>query len=125
MSRKIEQPSFNEYPVNKADGRIEILGAFTYYKYLRQDGSDGRWGAILLLKSSFGSEPQVGIKLYKWRWRRPKKREGDKWVSDESKPRRWFVESSFTINKLAHWKDIKETCDKFAQWWMGTFKKGG
>ena len=71
---EVVQPPLSAYPLNRASGKVELLDAFTIYKW------DGHyWFAVLKLRSTFGDPPRskISIRGYRWQWKRPYSRRGE------------------------------------------------
>ena len=86
-----ETPVFelDDYPLNRADGRMELLDAETIYFW-----EEHYWLAVLKVKSTFGQgQSKTSVRIYRWEWKAD--REGNK---------RWMLNQKHTINKRDVWK---------------------
>jgi len=115
MGIEIEQPSLDEYPLNRVGGKIELLDAETIYRFKNSNDTDGRWLAVLKIKSTFGrnNRESVSVRIYRWRWRQP-----TKWNQEQRKrvpegEYRWFLEQKHNINKREIWERTRAAVDKF------------
>ncbi len=108
--RDVEQPSLEEYPLNRAEGQMKLLAAETMYKFIddRKDIHDGYWLAVLGVEASFGdSAPKKSVRIYRWRWRRPVRREEQLDGSIRYIPvgdYRWISNQKHNINKRHVWE---------------------
>jgi hypothetical protein len=116
-----EQPSLDEYPLDRADGQMTPLAAETVYRFINDAGTDGYWLAGLLVESSFPSSrtgevnKKKSVRIYRWRWRQPRSKETDR----DGKvryvpvgPYRWVSNQKHNINKRAVWEDTKRIVER-------------
>ena len=101
---EVVQPPLSAYPLNRASGKVELLDAFTIYKW------DGHyWFAVLKLRSTFGDPPRskISIRGYRWQWKRPYSRRGE-----AEQPERWVRECHLIFNKKSQWEEFKKAADE-------------
>jgi len=119
--REVEQPPLDEYPMDRADGKMTILNARTIYRFIRPDGSDGHWLAVLVVEADFGQGPKRSVRIYKWQWRQPRKREEQPDGTVKYIPmgeHRWARPMKHNINKKRVWEDTKAAVDTFVEKWL-------
>lgn len=98
MTYEIPKFELSDYPLNRADGRMELLDAETIYYW------EGRyWLAILKVLSKFGEgKERVSVRVYRWKWTQG--RDSGEW--------RWTVDQKHNINKRSLWEKEKAAIDK-------------
>lgn len=93
--REIPQFPLEEYPVNKADGKIKLIEAETTWYW-----DDNYWQAVVTTEDTFGKGPRRTIKLFRWRWKR---RDG---------VYRWMRDNIFTITNRKGWEIVKAAVER-------------
>lgn len=97
--REVPEFSLDDYPVNRAGGRMEVLDAETIYYW------EGKyWLAVLTVKSTFGQDERskTSVRIYRWKWKTPR---------DATKPR-WMRDQIHTINKPSIWSKTLAAVEK-------------
>jgi len=100
---EVVQPQIKDYPIDRAAGKMEILDAWTIYKW------DGHyWLAVVKVKDSFSDKgPRVSVRGYRWVWKKPYSRAGE-----AEKPERWMVDLKMNFNKKSQWIEFKNVTDR-------------
>jgi len=100
---EVVQPQLSDYPIDRAEGKMEIIKARTIYKW-----DDHYWLAVVKVKSAFGQNgPRESIRGYRWQWKKPYSRAGE-----PEKPERWMVDLKMNFNKKSQWVDFKNAVDE-------------
>jgi len=115
---KIEQPKISEYPI-VSDEKLQVLSAYTIYKFMDPDKISGRWQAVLKVKTTYvdqktkETKPNVTVRVFRWQWRDAGKWNDElkKWVP--SGTRTWTKEHEMSIGKPEVWSLIKSKVDEF------------
>lgn len=115
---EVEQPALSEYPI--MGDKMEILSAYTIYKFVDRAGKDGRWQAVLKVKSTYqnregGTDTSVSIRVYRWRWKQATKWNPSTQKAVPSGDYKWTREQELTINKIDLWNTIKNKVEEFTK----------
>lgn len=98
--REYEIPEFtlDDYPVNRAGGRLTPLDAETIYYW------EGKyWAAVLLVERNFGrAGPRKSVIRYRWQWKKPR----------DGGTERWMLDQKYTINKADLWEKEKKAINE-------------
>jgi len=101
MSRQYKVPEFelDDYPLNRASGRMELLDAETIYYW-----EENYWLAVLKVRASFGenSNSKDSVRIYRWQWKK-----------DRNGNLRWIIDQKFNINKLDIWRKTAVIVKRF------------
>jgi len=93
----VVQPPLEEYPVNRAGGKLTPLAGETIYKW-----DDNYWLAVMAIETNYsGNNPRRSVRGYRWKWERD--REGNF---------RWMVDLKMNFNKRKQWEDFKAAADR-------------
>jgi hypothetical protein len=117
MSR-VEQPKLSEYPIAATD-KIQVLDAYTIYKFMDPNGKSGRWQAVLKVKSTYidnrtnETKTTVTVRVYRWQYR-----DVGKWDQTQNKrlptgTLTWAKEHEFSVSKPDIWNSIKSKVDEY------------
>lgn len=115
---KTEEIPISEYPVQVSPGRLELVDAYTVYKFQNDMKTDGRWLAVCLCKSIFKKRDNTqgeskSVRIYRWQWRSATRWDADKKKRVPTGEYRWFLEQQHTINKVEIWKSTKDAIEHF------------
>lgn len=97
MPYEVPEFKLEDYPVNTAGGRLEVLDAETIYCWDKKF-----WLAVLKVKSKFGQNEKVSVRIYRWKW--SQSRDSGVW--------RWTVDQKHNINKKELWEKTKAAVDR-------------
>ena len=107
----------DEYPLQTSSGHIELLDAVTIYNFKDRNDKDGRWLAVLKVKSTFerSGKPQsaISVRIYGWRWRRGSRYNRDAQKYEPYGEYRWYRDHSHNINKRSIWERTRDAIEGF------------
>lgn len=115
---KIEQPKLSEYPI-VSNEKMQVLSAYTIYKFMDQTKTSGRWQAVLKVKTTYvddktkETKPNITVRVFRWQWRDP-----GKWNPELNKrvatgTYTWNKEHEMSVGKPEVWEQIKNKIDEF------------
>lgn len=115
---KLEQPSISEYPIAESD-KIKILNAYTVYKFMDPNKTDGRWLAVLKVMTTFQdkkdktTKSSSSVRIFRWQWKQPFKWSASAGKSVPSGDYTWIKEQESAFNKLDIWNTVKTKVDEY------------
>lgn len=116
----VEQPNLSDYPLIASKDKIEVLDAYTVYKFLDDNKKTGRWLAVLTVKSKFKTNTgadgtAVSVRIYRWEYREVTRYDRDTNTRIGTGTYKWMEEQTHTINREDIWKKTKGAIDEFLQ----------
>lgn len=114
---KLEQPSLSEYPITDNE-KIKILNAYTVYKFMNPDKTDGRWLAVLKVQTTYidkdkSTKTSSSVRVFRWQWKQAYKWSAAAGKSIPSGERMWIKEQESAFNKTDVWNMVKTKVDEY------------
>ena len=93
----VPQFELDDYPLNRASGKMVLLDAETIYYW-----EENYWLAVLKVRSSFGERPKDSVRVYRWQWKK-----------DRNNNLRWIIDQKMNINKIDIWNKTSKIVARF------------
>ena len=124
-----KEDSLKGYPIylkDDAKGTIEVLDGKDIYKFINDKGDDGRWQAVLLVKSTYpkwGSEEMqttLSVRVFSWRYRevrnyKGRDRDSGRPIYEGTGEYFWRQINVLPINSQHTWEDMRKAIEEYAK----------